>query len=69
MITILKQTPITFKGCDALEVLVLNDELKHSEICSKCVYRQFDPDPDLCCSCVDLHGCTYNFQSYFVIIE
>lgn len=69
MITILKETPITFKGCDALELLVLNDELCDEDICVKCAYSHYVPDLELHANCVDVHGCTENPQAYYVIIS
>ena len=69
MITILKEFLITYKGKDATQQLVIDDDVRIGEGCLKCIYHGWNPtcyvDPD----CVTLHGCNRFDDSYFRIKE
>lgn len=67
MVKIIKQTPISINGTDCLELLVCDDSLRCTP-CEKCWYMDSDPDPDLLASCQEIHGCTPDINSYFVVL-
>lgn len=67
MIKVLKETPITFHGIDAMEVLVENWDLGDTYSCDMCAYRDYIPVNDLGATCMDVHGCTKNALAYFII--
>lgn len=60
---IIKQKPISINGEDCLELLV-HDDLLCVTPCEKCEYY----DSDLKLSCCDVHGCTQDINTYFVVI-
>ena len=66
MLTILKKTPITFKGFDCLEVLVKDDNLKGFCPCEKCIYRNYVPDIDIAATCYEVHNCGRTPNTYFI---
>lgn len=66
MITVLKETPITFNGEDCMEVLVQNDNLVDCTCCDLCCYRDFDLCIYIQASCMDVHGCTPDARRYFI---
>jgi hypothetical protein len=66
MITILKETPITFNGEDCLEVLVHDDNIVNDTPCGLCMYRDYMFNPDIMASCMDVHGCTICLNTYFI---
>lgn len=66
MITIIKKTPITFNGVDCMEVLVHDDNIVDCTCCDLCIYRDWDEWIDAQASCVDVHGCTSDSNTYFI---
>lgn len=77
MITILKEAIITLNGVDCKELLVRNDSLSDDPIynnshpyygtcCDLCIYKDYEPEPSLLATCMDIHGCTPNALTYFI---
>ena len=66
MITIVKKTPITFKGEDCMEVLVHDDNINDCRCCLLCMYRDFEIDNELMATCMDIHGCPADCSQYFI---
>lgn len=66
MITVIKKTPITFKGEDCMEVMVHDDNIVDCTCCFLCMYRDFEIDNELMASCMEIHGCTVDCSNYFV---
>lgn len=66
MITILKETPITFNGEDCMEVLVQNDSLEDCGCCDLCMYKSWNDWIDSCATCMDVHECTTDDRNYFI---
>lgn len=66
MITIVKETPITFHGEDCMEVLVHDDCITDCTCCDLCMYRDFIDWIDVQASCMDVHGCTTDASKYFI---
>ncbi len=69
MITILKETPITFNGRDCMEQLVYDNKRFGNFACDLCCYRNWDDNSATLAECVDEHGCTLNPNVYFRISE
>lgn len=66
MITVLKETPITLDGEDCMEVLVNNDNIIDGTCCDLCIYNRWDYEIYHQCSCMDVHGCTWSPNTYFI---
>lgn len=67
MIKVLKETPTTFDGKDCIEQFVHDDEMRGYEACDVCAYRGWNNCQELQANCVDVHGCGYNANEYFLI--
>lgn len=66
MITVLKETPMTFHGKDCMEVLVHNDNLEFFTCCDLCIYKDYIEWIDFMASCMDVHGCGTDSRDYFI---
>lgn len=66
MLTIIKETPITFNGVDVMETLVSNDSMAIGCACSYCMYLDYVPPLDLLALCSDVHGCGHRSDTYFI---
>lgn len=66
MITILKETPITFNGENCMEVLVEDTGLNDCTCCDKCIYQSSVEWEDGIASCMDVNGCTPDARCYFI---
>ena len=65
---ILKKTPISLGGVDFYEVLIEDDSIVDNCSCQLCLYTDFPSfDIDLLASCCDIHGCTMNSNTYFLL--
>lgn len=69
MIKVLKETPTTFGGIDCLEQLVMDDDMHGCEACDLCAYRGWDDYQEMQANCVDVHGCTYLANAYFLLSQ
>lgn len=67
MLTVLKETPITAYGRDCVELFVSDDEMQGMEACDLCAYRGWNDYQETQASCVDVHGCGYNANEYFLL--
>ena len=67
MITILKESPITYDGVDYLEQLVRDSECAAGQACDLCFYKDYVPAIELIAGCADVHGCTLSNKTYFRI--
>lgn len=67
MIKVIKEALVTWKGQDAIEQLVDNDELQGFSPCLMCCYRDYEYDPEVMATCCDVHGCGFNTNHYFII--
>lgn len=66
MIKVLKQTPATINGRDCMELLVQDDDMHGYDACDHCVYRGWKNQNEMQANCVDVHGCTYLANVYFL---
>ena len=77
MIKVLKEAIITLNGVDCRELLVkdysLSDDIvlnegvpQYTTCCDLCIYKDYEPKPELHASCVEVHGCTPNALCYFI---
>ena len=69
MIKVLKETPVTAFGRDCLEQLVQDDDMHGCECCDLCAYRGWDDYQETQASCIDVHGCTYLANVYFLLSQ
>ena len=71
MIKVLKKTLATINGRDCKELLVHNDAITSCSCCDLCCYRDWEeyvePWLDLYASCMDVHGCTPDSNTYFIV--
>lgn len=66
MITIIKETPITFHGEDCMEVLVQDDAISDCTCCFLCMYRDYEINNETMASCMDVHECTTDCRKYYI---
>lgn len=66
MIKILKRTPATIDGRACLELLVHDDAIIACTCCDLCCYRIYDEYYHGYVSCMDVHGCTPDANTYFL---
>lgn len=65
---IIKKTPISLGGVDFYEVLIEDNSIVDNCPCQLCLYSDFPSfDIDLLASCSDIHGCTMNASTYFLL--
>lgn len=69
MIKVLLESLITANGRDCVEQLVSDDEMHGKEACDLCAYRGWHDVQETQANCVDVHGCGYNANVYFLIKE
>lgn len=67
MTTIIKRTPITAFGRDAMELLVLDPDVWGEECCEHCCYRGYTPSAPEYVPCCDVHGCGMSPYTYFLV--
>lgn len=66
MITILKETPATISGRDCYELLVHDDAITNCTCCDLCCYRDWWDYGEVYATCMDVHGCTPDANTYFL---
>lgn len=66
MIKILKQTPATINGRGCNELLVHDDAITCCTCCDLCCYRDWIDYSDAMATCMDVHGCTPDANTYFL---
>lgn len=69
MIKVLKETTVTAFGCDWLEQLVQDDDMHGCESCDLCAYRYWHDSYNTQANCVEVHGCTYLANVYFLLSQ
>lgn len=66
MITELKRTPITYKGEDGWEILMLNDCPLVECVCDLCMYRDWNDWVNCDAPCRIVNGCGSSPNTYFI---
>ncbi len=66
MITVIKKTPATINGRDCYETLVHDDAIIACTCCDLCCYRDWNDYVEVMASCMDVHGCTPDANTYFL---